>query len=145
MIRRPPRSTRTDTLFPCTTLCRSKWAVRPCRACKRDRRAGVGRATPAATQRSSAGALLCCLREVVDHLEQGVRVHGCATVGMDLEVHVGWAALRVPACSDVADDRAAVDDGAIDHALSQRHARKGEGWGQRGNEQVKRGGGPKSK
>src|SRR3546814_12772663 len=23
MIRRPPRSTRTDTLFPCTTLCRS--------------------------------------------------------------------------------------------------------------------------
>src|SRR3546814_15382776 len=24
MIRRPPRSTRTDTLFPCTTLCRSR-------------------------------------------------------------------------------------------------------------------------
>src|SRR3546814_7146110 len=23
MIRRPPRATRTDTLFPCTTLCRS--------------------------------------------------------------------------------------------------------------------------
>src|SRR3546814_12486399 len=39
---------------------------------------------------------------------------------MDLEVHVGWAALRVPACSDVADDRAGVDDGAIDHALSER-------------------------
>src|SRR3546814_13032012 len=27
MIRRPPRSTRTDTLFPYTTLFRSKWAV----------------------------------------------------------------------------------------------------------------------
>src|SRR3546814_15405810 len=25
MIRRPPRSTRTDTLFPYTTLCRSAW------------------------------------------------------------------------------------------------------------------------
>src|SRR3546814_3456292 len=27
MIRRPPRSTRTDTLFPYTTLFRSAWAV----------------------------------------------------------------------------------------------------------------------
>src|SRR3546814_1400529 len=27
MIRRPPRSTRTDTLFPYTTLFRSRWAV----------------------------------------------------------------------------------------------------------------------
>src|SRR3546814_17390976 len=27
MIRRPPRSTRTDTLFPYTTLCRSREAV----------------------------------------------------------------------------------------------------------------------
>src|SRR3546814_4232154 len=27
MIRRPPRSTRTDTLFPCTTLCRSEHAL----------------------------------------------------------------------------------------------------------------------
>src|SRR3546814_6617118 len=25
IIRRPPRSTRTDTLFPYTTLCRSQW------------------------------------------------------------------------------------------------------------------------
>src|SRR3546814_2109874 len=29
MIRRPPRSTRTDTLFPYTTLFRSEW-LRPC-------------------------------------------------------------------------------------------------------------------
>src|SRR3546814_3006623 len=28
MIRRPPRSTRTDTLFPYTTLCRSDWPQR---------------------------------------------------------------------------------------------------------------------
>src|SRR3546814_721096 len=32
MIRRPPRSTRTDTLFPYTTLFRSPLAVRPARA-----------------------------------------------------------------------------------------------------------------
>src|SRR3546814_2815680 len=30
MIRRPPRSTRTDTLFPYTTLLRSKFALRQC-------------------------------------------------------------------------------------------------------------------
>src|SRR3546814_10977665 len=29
MIRRPPRSTRTDTLFPCTTLFRSRGALSP--------------------------------------------------------------------------------------------------------------------
>src|SRR3546814_13038749 len=32
MIRRPPRSTRTDTLFPYTTLFRS-WVFRPCSIC----------------------------------------------------------------------------------------------------------------
>src|SRR3546814_9636733 len=31
MIRRPPRSTRTDTLFPYTTLFRSAWRVLGCR------------------------------------------------------------------------------------------------------------------
>src|SRR3546814_9802755 len=30
MIRRPPRSTRTDTLFPYTTLFRSKRGIQPC-------------------------------------------------------------------------------------------------------------------
>src|SRR3546814_12316092 len=29
MVRRPPRSTRTDTLLPCTTLCRSDHTWRP--------------------------------------------------------------------------------------------------------------------
>src|SRR3546814_7667648 len=32
MIRRPPRSTRTDTLFPYTTLFRSLWSVARCAA-----------------------------------------------------------------------------------------------------------------
>src|SRR3546814_3611765 len=43
MIRRPPRSTRTDTLFPYTTLFRS----RPPRPERRDRRPGVHEGLPA--------------------------------------------------------------------------------------------------
>src|SRR3546814_11319025 len=41
MIRRPPRSTRTDTLFPYTTLFRSAWdaRLRGARASSRDRAA----------------------------------------------------------------------------------------------------------
>src|SRR3546814_11234134 len=44
MIRRPPRSTRTDTLFPSTTLCRSQAAHRPPRQTARryTRNAGAG-------------------------------------------------------------------------------------------------------
>src|SRR3546814_7388650 len=34
MIRRPPRSTRTDTLFPYTTLFRSRGSSRPVRGCR---------------------------------------------------------------------------------------------------------------
>src|SRR3546814_9726744 len=40
MIRRPPRSTRTDTLFPYTTLFRSHWL--PARLCRRRRNAHAG-------------------------------------------------------------------------------------------------------
>src|SRR3546814_3698101 len=54
MIRRPPRSTRTDTLFPYTTLFRSPAAgrgllVRRCAAfgARRRRRAGLGTLRPA--------------------------------------------------------------------------------------------------
>src|SRR3546814_4731845 len=35
MIRRPPRATRTDTLFPYTTLFRSQGYVRECLICER--------------------------------------------------------------------------------------------------------------
>src|SRR3546814_10088686 len=48
MIRRPPRSTRTDTLFPYTTLCRSRHP-RPCTGprhrgdLRRPARPGLGR------------------------------------------------------------------------------------------------------
>src|SRR3546814_6205781 len=40
MIRRPPRSTRTDTLFPYTTLCRSSFLVVGCSLLRKRRRAG---------------------------------------------------------------------------------------------------------
>src|SRR3546814_17159841 len=40
MIRRPPRSTRTDTLFPSTTLVRSQGAARDTATGRRIRRAG---------------------------------------------------------------------------------------------------------
>src|SRR3546814_1987443 len=42
MIRRPPRSTRTDTLFPYTTLFRSRAGRREDRRCSRDLRQGLG-------------------------------------------------------------------------------------------------------
>src|SRR3546814_3685866 len=42
MIRRPPRATRTDTLFPYTTLFRSDMPFRPGRAVLRHRAGGVG-------------------------------------------------------------------------------------------------------
>src|SRR3546814_7628334 len=42
MIRRPPRSTRTDTLFPYTTLFRSRPGRHPSRACRSDNNAGSG-------------------------------------------------------------------------------------------------------
>src|SRR3546814_9268513 len=41
MIRRPPRSTRTDTLFPYTTLFRSPWCARP-RAVAKQRPCSIG-------------------------------------------------------------------------------------------------------
>src|SRR3546814_6768780 len=60
MIRRPPRSTRTDTLFPYTTLFRSPAAQRRDR-CSPCRRVGGGR------RRDPAGARGCrpaqCLRQ----------------------------------------------------------------------------------
>src|SRR3546814_7122153 len=56
MIRRPPRSTRTDTLFPYTTLFRSRVAAR-CGG-DRERRARAGRrSAQAAAGRGAGGAV----------------------------------------------------------------------------------------
>src|SRR3546814_12786563 len=49
MIRRPPRSTRTDTLFPYTTLFRSRWLHRGTGATDNEKiQAGAGYPAPAA-------------------------------------------------------------------------------------------------
>src|SRR3546814_6579265 len=68
MIRRPPRSTRTDTLFPYTTLFRSKAgrrtvgrtvrAPRRLPACRTTRRSGVGRAGHVARNAAAPAAAL---------------------------------------------------------------------------------------
>src|SRR3546814_11834510 len=58
MIRRPPRSTRTDTLFPYTTLFRSRAGLHPLRpAPRRRRRRPLAAVRDLALGRSSAGAL----------------------------------------------------------------------------------------
>src|SRR3546814_3358927 len=51
MIRRPPRSTRTDTLFPYTTLFRSKGPAGPCRWLRQPARKGVAAALMRHSQR----------------------------------------------------------------------------------------------
>src|SRR3546814_8985488 len=50
MIRRPPRSTRTDTLFPYTTLFRS-FRQCPCSCCASFRTSGAGLQHPAYARR----------------------------------------------------------------------------------------------
>src|SRR3546814_16087290 len=52
MIRRPPRSTRTDTLFPYTTLFRSKWFHRLFRDFERDDTGNDQRDTKIARERT---------------------------------------------------------------------------------------------
>src|SRR3546814_17442846 len=60
MIRRPPRSTRTDTLFPYTTLFRSAWRAdrgRRTRACAGRERSADGLSQPALADRTRGDAV----------------------------------------------------------------------------------------
>src|SRR3546814_15854058 len=54
MRRRPPRSTRTDTLFPYTTLFRSRAVPRPCGYVQRHRRGSGDYIGPAPSSRKEA-------------------------------------------------------------------------------------------
>src|SRR3546814_6426052 len=63
MIRRPPRSTRTDTLFPYTTLFRSLLAAG----------SSLGRARPSGHSRLQPGCLPRQSLHVVRRCENGVR------------------------------------------------------------------------
>src|SRR3546814_1300603 len=55
MIRRPPRSTRTDTLFPYTTLFRS-WKIGSCKRRSRRREKNPGEPAAGANARSDGNA-----------------------------------------------------------------------------------------
>src|SRR3546814_20182510 len=86
MIRRPPRSTRTDTLFPYTTLFRSKktlsYIIRLCQPSSRLFRY---------VDKGSHGPVYGCGREPVRHVRQTRPIGGCT--------RLNFAAL----CNDDAD------------------------------------------
>src|SRR3546814_5181385 len=58
MMRRPPRSTRTDTLFPYTTLFRSRGAHRPPRSSARHRPRAEGVSQPSIIERDATVAIM---------------------------------------------------------------------------------------
>src|SRR3546814_4380942 len=120
MIRRPPRSTRTDTLFPYTTLVRSpNWPCRSSPRCwaepwkeDREREAKSGRRDPLGGHRGSAGVQRQAGADVVE-LDL-LRVQGAAA-GLDVVLHhlrafVGAIALAHGAGPDAAGDAA---DGGV--------------------------------
>src|SRR3546814_15949176 len=73
MIRRPPRSTRTDTLFPYTTLCRSVWrdAAHVQHSFRRASEARPHAGIEAAAKRAAAiGRHIAFIEDVLDAPEQ---------------------------------------------------------------------------
>src|SRR3546814_18324142 len=86
MIRRPPRSTRTDTLFPYTTLFRSRRKARrrgangvrlSCRMSSRSAHAGLTRSEEHTSELQSlmriSYAVFCLKKKTVNHRQQ--RIH----------------------------------------------------------------------
>src|SRR3546814_15051606 len=71
MIRRPPRSTRTDTLFPYTTLFRSFTACMPSKSLLHDAVAGTGWAEARAHRDA-----------VIEHLDDGSHTDALEQVGV---------------------------------------------------------------
>src|SRR3546814_3453242 len=80
MIRRPPRSTRTYTLFPYTTLFRSANAIVECALASTH-------ATEVETQSGEAAALKCLIKRLGNAV-----VHGAAALGMGVQNHGDWCA-----------------------------------------------------
>src|SRR3546814_19931600 len=84
MIRRPPRSTRTDTLFPYTTLFRS---------CARRRQAAAGR-VPEEISMSILTADRAAFREALPHGGRLIGLDvGTKTIGIAL-CDAGWSIAR---------------------------------------------------
>src|SRR3546814_4332777 len=86
MIRRPPRSTRTDTLFPYTTLFRSARGCRKGQRSKADRRAAVGQ------RRGLQYLRVCKLLDFHFHRKAGKRAFLRQAYGCDASVAGGWLA-----------------------------------------------------
>src|SRR3546814_3837456 len=88
MIRRPPRSTRTDTLFPYTTLCRSKACRLVCLSHGRD-------ASDHLLRDAWRAAVLCGRqrRATPDHPELADTHHSGACRS---ELEIGRAHVRTP-------------------------------------------------
>src|SRR3546814_5002177 len=70
MIRRPPRSTRTDTLFPYTTLFRSATGERPARIFRRFRVEGIHQRDIASEMGVSLSTVEADLRKVYAKLAE---------------------------------------------------------------------------
>src|SRR3546814_20145927 len=106
MIRRPPRSTRTDTLFPYTTLFRSALDLAPPpqgRQTKARAPVVIGlddRAEDACEIADFLGNQEVALHEALDVQQAGVRVEAHAR--RDLLLHeIGRASCRDSVCQDV--------------------------------------------
>src|SRR3546814_19157425 len=125
MIRRPPRSTRTDTLFPYTTLCRSPLdRKRPCLrgpggpAGQRHAADGADRRQRLAAEtqgRNSEAVLAVPLRRgmALDGQQQFLSSHSAAVVGIR---HEGPAPVAPPPV----DAGGAGSAGVLTHLLSSR-------------------------
>src|SRR3546814_16842833 len=126
MIRRPPRSTRTDTLFPYTTLFRS-----PSRARRTTSRRGRRRTC------SKGRHLLICIPDILsgDQLQRLVALMDRQRF-IDGRETAGWAAAEVKQNKQVAGDstdypalQAMVADRSDDHRVGKELVRQGKFWG----------------
>src|SRR3546814_3736671 len=95
MIRRPPRSTRTDTLFPYTTLFRSsppRSASPPGRSARSGRSPSTGMRSEEHTSELQSlmriSYAVFCLKKEIDHVRD--RVAAAAAHADDLDVVIGF-------------------------------------------------------
>src|SRR3546814_1966213 len=85
MIRRPPRSTRTDTLFPYTTLFRSPDDLRRDRDFSRDALCAVPHVSPVARRLSLVAVRIARARDIAPLFQpvRGDRIHAAAARARD--------------------------------------------------------------
>src|SRR3546814_4797752 len=102
MIRRPPRSTRTDTLFPYTTLCRSAEKLLPVLQQLVGQAGATAAASAATATVSAAGAAVPAGAPVSTPVASGGSGNGIASRGPAIVTrYEGANAIIVAANSDV--------------------------------------------